>query len=546
MNQDTLNIMAGMRAMALHEIAQIEAACTQSTATAHAALSTLPSQMRVATSRALDTLPLADGDLAPASLPATQARLGRCLAGATSAAVRGLGVEIQTTSATALAAQADQLNDFAITCDTLLDYVRRTLLRPGAAPPSAAAPLTERMRALQATYAAAAHDIQPAPFWAGDLGAALAAREIGPTLAALPLPGDAGGDPQKLKPAYRAAAHAAIDRLASAEVVSSERAATNLIAVEFRELALQVDGFLDAQWHMLSELPASAFQAAPPIAAPMTYEPTPPASTATLCVHCGTELRSGHRFCHVCGAPTQPAAASPPPPAERMTTCSNCGALIKPGQRFCGSCGTTFAPAAAPPPPASPPVEPPPISPELLDMVDLITGARPDCAQCGNPLKPGEKFCGRCGAPARPSTPDPAAAQPDPGPRERPVKQPAPAAKATYSCPRCGVRLDPDVRICPSCGLVGPLLSDKKPAAKKALPTRPIAGASTPTPTPTLPCSRCGKPVAADAPWCPHCGVPRTPTPTLTSLSCSNCGKPVEGDALWCPHCGASRDRATG
>lgn len=55
-------------------------------------------------------------------------------------------------------------------------------------------------------------------------------------------------------------------------------------------------------------------------------EPVPSAAEH-LCAACGEPLRSGARFCSMCGAPVQ-------------TTCPGCGAEVSPGARFCADCGT--------------------------------------------------------------------------------------------------------------------------------------------------------------------------------------------------------------
>lgn len=52
-----------------------------------------------------------------------------------------------------------------------------------------------------------------------------------------------------------------------------------------------------------------------------------------LCASCGTELISGKKFCHNCGA------AAP-------QACPNCGAVVDPAFRFCPDCGVRIATAA--------------------------------------------------------------------------------------------------------------------------------------------------------------------------------------------------------
>jgi class 3 adenylate cyclase len=55
------------------------------------------------------------------------------------------------------------------------------------------------------------------------------------------------------------------------------------------------------------------------------------------CAHCGTENRSGRKFCAECGRPL-------------TASCPACGAANEPGERFCGDCGAPLTAAAAPGP----------------------------------------------------------------------------------------------------------------------------------------------------------------------------------------------------
>lgn len=61
-----------------------------------------------------------------------------------------------------------------------------------------------------------------------------------------------------------------------------------------------------------------------------------------ICPVCGTELKTGARFCTHCGAPV-PAEEISSPIVEKETSevkkCQNCGAELKPGAKFCTQCG---------------------------------------------------------------------------------------------------------------------------------------------------------------------------------------------------------------
>lgn len=61
-----------------------------------------------------------------------------------------------------------------------------------------------------------------------------------------------------------------------------------------------------------------------------------------LCASCGTDNRSGRKFCAACGAPL-------------AVSCPACGSANEPGERFCGECGTALAQETpvAPPEPAA-------------------------------------------------------------------------------------------------------------------------------------------------------------------------------------------------
>jgi class 3 adenylate cyclase/predicted ATPase len=63
------------------------------------------------------------------------------------------------------------------------------------------------------------------------------------------------------------------------------------------------------------------------------------------CAACGTENRTGSRFCDNCGSPLESA-------------CPNCGAPNRSDARFCATCGQAFAAATAPTVVATPPAEP--------------------------------------------------------------------------------------------------------------------------------------------------------------------------------------------
>ena len=91
--------------------------------------------------------------------------------------------------------------------------------------------------------------------------------------------------------------------------------------------------------------------------------------------------------------------------------CTNCGNELKPGQKFCTKCGT----------------------PVTATQSKAIGGET--CPNCGNALKPGQKFCTKCGSPV-------AATE---------VKS-APNQVDAIQCPSCGKALKPGQKFCTGCG----------------------------------------------------------------------------------------------
>ena len=94
------------------------------------------------------------------------------------------------------------------------------------------------------------------------------------------------------------------------------------------------------------------------------------------------------------------------------TTCPKCGNPLRPGAKFCGNCGLVISAASAAQPPAGSPAP--------------VGG--PVCPNCGKPVRPEAKFCANCGkvigsGPLPPPPVQSTAAQP------APVSQPLPAAQ---------------------------------------------------------------------------------------------------------------------
>lgn len=380
MNDETRNLLKGLRAMAALEVAQIE---EEGMRFGHASLplvAQVPAHADAAVALALDTVVVTDDDLTPEALPVTWARLWRCAAAAAGDAAADLGAELQANAASSLSAEIARLHAFAVTCDTLLGYARTALLRSDAAfADEAAGSLADRLHARPSAATAAMEAPADAPH-AGDLATlfrALGSRGASVRPSAPPVH---TATPDDLRRLCLAAVQDAIASGAPAE--SDERLALSAITAGFRALARELEAFLDSQWRRFDHLPAAAFQSPLAPAAPDVYEirsvsppPSAPVPAAT-CAQCGAPLKPDHRFCQVCG--TAAAIALPAPAA-----CPGCGASLKPGAKFCGACGVTIASSA----PAQP---------------RALPGGR--CSACGGAMKPGERFCGACGAPAAHNT----------------------------------------------------------------------------------------------------------------------------------------------
>ncbi len=106
------------------------------------------------------------------------------------------------------------------------------------------------------------------------------------------------------------------------------------------------------------------------------------------------------------------------------------------------------------------------------------------CPKCGNPLRPGARFCGNCGT-VLPATPTPAAPRPAPPPVQS-TAQPTPGKENL--CPHCGKPVRPGAKFCNNCGKAigsGPL-----PAAPGAAQPAPVPPAPSGTPVTPGPSSR--------------------------------------------------------
>jgi uncharacterized OB-fold protein len=94
--------------------------------------------------------------------------------------------------------------------------------------------------------------------------------------------------------------------------------------------------------------------------------------------------------------------------------CTNCGNELKPGQKFCTKCGTPVA-----------------VTTTATESKNIDAS----CPNCGNALKPGQKFCTKCGSPVAATG-----------------TKSAPQQANGVQCPQCGKALKPGQKFCTGCG----------------------------------------------------------------------------------------------
>jgi predicted amidophosphoribosyltransferase len=343
-----------------------------------------------------------------------------------------------------------------------------------------------------------------------------------------------------------------------------------------------------------------------------------------FCPECGKNVGSSQKFCRSCGASLieeSSAAAAPVAPLSGGLSCRSCGTPLAPDEKFCGNCGARSgdvppapapavpapapvypapSPAPAPvfqapapvyqaPPPAYQPPPPPPqqyTAPVATAAVGLL------CKACGNPIKPGDKFCSKClvkvpdipaAAPAAFQAPAPVYQAPPPAyqpPPPPPQQYTAPVATAAVGllCKACGSPIKPGDKFCSKCLVKVPDIPAAAPAAFQA--PAPVYQAPPPAYQPPPPppqqytapvataavgllCKACGNPIKPGDKFCSKCLVKvpdipaaapaaypapppayHPPTPLSAAVPggyvCSSCGSPVSGSEKFCGICGAT------
>ena len=268
-----------------------------------------------------------------------------------------------------------------------------------------------------------------------------------------------------------------------------------------------------------------------------------------FCPECGKSVTSSQKFCRSCGASLieeSPATAAPPvaPPSGGLN-CRSCGASLAPDEKFCGICGTKSGdvfpapvpaapavpapvpvyeapPAAyaapapvymAPPPAYQPPPPPPPPQYTAPAPVTPAPGAPPlpgasipaglVCKACGNPIKPGDKYCSKClvKVPTIPAAAPAAYAAPAPV-YQAPPPAPATTVPGGYVCASCGSPSSGSEKFCGICG--SPMVAARPAAPAPAAPPAVFPVAAPPA---GRFCGSCGAAISATTKFCGGCGA---------------------------------------
>jgi hypothetical protein len=104
------------------------------------------------------------------------------------------------------------------------------------------------------------------------------------------------------------------------------------------------------------------------------------------------------------------------------STCPHCGNPVKPGIKFCGSCGKPI------------PATPLAVRPQHAQAAaPPVTAVGSNCPNCGKPVRAGAKFCANCGKPVQAG--DIKLVAPV-SPVQAPISRPLPTRPAAQATPR--------------------------------------------------------------------------------------------------------------
>ena len=292
-------------------------------------------------------------------------------------------------------------------------------------------------------------------------------------------------------------------------------------------------------------------QQAPPASPQVPAEPV----VRVLCSSCGSPFGSDEKYCGICGSPAgEHPLTTPPAPGisvpASVSICASCGSPHAEKGRFCGVCGASGS-SIAPPPPLPHPLKftAPPSQPSQPPGARL-------CRSCGNPIKPGDKFCSKClakvvddsmiaSAPYQAPVPPVSPSPPPPPQSFTTPPSPHPAQLSGIRlCRSCGNPINPGDKFCSKC--LAKVVDDSPATQVQYQPPSPQVQPLTP-PASLLVCAACGSPITGTEKFCGICGTPvlslfpaSFAPPQPVGKTCTTCGAPVSATTKFCGGCGAA------
>jgi predicted amidophosphoribosyltransferase len=329
--------------------------------------------------------------------------------------------------------------------------------------------------------------------------------------------------------------------------------------------ASQLEEAQQATMPALATSPVSAPAPVAPVRAPEIPPPPPQSQQAPpvppeavmrlLCSSCGSPLGPDEKFCGICGSPAGEHPLPTPPAPEisapaRVSVCASCGSPLTEKGKFCGVCGASVNSVNSPPPLF------PPIS---FDTPSAQQPSHPPrarlCRSCGNPIKPGDKFCSKClakvvddsASASEPlQAPAPLVLSPPP-PLFTPAPSPPPAQPSGIRlCRSCGNPITPGDKFCSKCLAK---VADDSPVPHVQYPPPAARLQPLTPPASLLVCASCGSPITGTEKFCGICGTPvlfTSPSPSAppqpVGKTCTTCGAPVSAMTKFCGSCGVPID----
>ena len=287
----------------------------------------------------------------------------------------------------------------------------------------------------------------------------------------------------------------------------------------------------------------------PPASPQVPAEPV----VRVLCSSCGSPLGPDEKYCGICGSPGGEHPPPIPPVPEisvpaPVSVCASCGSPVAEKGRFCGVCGASFN-SIAPSSPVPPPLM---FNAHPAQQPSSPSGVRL-CRSCGNPIKPGDKFCSKClakvvddsvSASELHQVPAPLVSSPPPPPfTATPSRHPV-QTSGVRLCRSCGNQINAGDKFCSKC--LAKVVDDSPATQVQYQPPAPQVQPLTP-PASLQVCASCGSPINGTEKFCGICGTPVSSTPPASSAppqpvgkTCPACGAPVSATTKFCGGCGAA------